>query len=133
MSSLHATLIRRAMAGRGGWLSNWRFDMKDDENGTSIGSQDIDRQADDAPGTGAKKPKKYAFFIGKDRFETTERYLTAAQIKAFAAGVEPGDKLQLEGKGDEEDRLLQDDELIDLEKDRGPLRFTIVPSASFGA
>lgn len=107
--------------------------MKDEENGASIGSQPVDGLADDAREAADKKPKKYPFFIGKDRFETSERFLTAAQIKAFAAGVEPGDKLQLEGKGDEEDRLLQDDEVVDLEKDRGPLRFTIVPSASFGA
>ena len=107
--------------------------MKDEGNDTEIGPQPIDRMGDEAREAGEKKPKKYAFFIGKDRFESSERYLTAAQIKAFAAGVEPGDKLQLEGKGDEEDRLLQDDEVVDLEKDRGPLRFTIVPSASFGA
>lgn len=94
---------------------------------------DHERTGADAAKGGDKQPKKYVFFIGNGRYETAERHLTAGQIKAFAAGVEPGDKLQLEGRGDDQDRLLQDEELIDLEKDRGPLRFTIVPSASFGA
>lgn len=82
---------------------------------------------------GEGKPETYVFFVDKQRFETDQRFLTAAQIKARVAGVEPGDKLSLEGNGDDPDRILQDDERVDLKKEKGPLRFTIVPSASFGA
>lgn len=101
--------------------------MKDDKDG---GGQQDGLAPDDR---GAEKTETYIFFVGKQRFETEQRFLTAGQIKARVAGTEPGDKLSLEGKGDEPDRLLQDEEEIDLKKERGPLRFTIVPSASFGA
>lgn len=81
---------------------------------------------------GKEKPKLFVFFVGKDRYETDQRTLTAAQIKARVPNAEPGDKLSLEGKGDEPDRLLGDDEVVDLGKDKGPVRLTLVPSASFG-
>ena len=84
-------------------------------------------------GNGNEKAKPFVFFVNKERFETDQSELTAGQIKAFASSVEPGDKLSIEGRGDEPDRLLSDDEIVKLEKDKGPLRFTIVPSASFGA
>ena len=77
-------------------------------------------------------PKKYVFFVNGQRFETDQSSLTAAQIKARVSGVEEGDVLSLEGKGDEPDQIFKDDDVIDLTKDHGPLRFTIVPSASFG-
>lgn len=82
---------------------------------------------------GKDKAKQFVFFVNKERFETDQAELTAGQIKARVAGVEPGDKLSIDGQGDEPDRMLSDDELVKLEKDKGPLRFTIVPSASFGA
>lgn len=82
---------------------------------------------------GKAKPKSYFFFVNGQKFETDQPVLSAADIKGRVSGVEPGDKLSLEGRGDEPDRILADDELVPLEKDHGPLRFTIVPSASFGA
>jgi hypothetical protein len=82
---------------------------------------------------GNAKPKTYLFFVNGQKFETDQPALTAAQIKRHVSGVEQGDKLSLEGRGDEPDRILADDELVPLAKDHGPLRFTIVPSASFGA
>jgi len=97
--------------------------MKDDDNASSQAAQ----------GAGNGKPTTYFFFVGKDRFDTDQRFMTAGQIKARVAGVEPGDKLSLEGKGDEADHIYSDEEEIDLQKDKGPLRFTLVPSASFGA
>ncbi|HEX8124727.1 MAG TPA: hypothetical protein VF548_04020 [Allosphingosinicella sp.] len=79
------------------------------------------------------KPEHYFYFVGKDRFESEKATLTAREILNLVPGVEPGDKLSLEGRGDEPDRLLQDDEVISLAKDHGPRRFVIVPSATFGA
>lgn len=78
------------------------------------------------------KPEVYVFFVDKQRYETDQPMLTAAQIKARVPNAEPGDKLSLEGKGDEPDRLLNDEDVVDLQKDRGPVRLTLVPSASFG-
>lgn len=79
-----------------------------------------------------KKKEEYHFFIGKDRYETNLAALTGAQIKARAANVEPGDGLSLEGQGNDPDRMIGDDELVSLEKQHGPRRFTIVPRANFG-
>lgn len=95
--------------------------------------EDHQRGVGDHGQGGGKPAKEYAFFVGDQRFTTTERYLTAAQIKAYVANVEPGDKLMLEGKGNDPDVMLNDDQQIDLEKNHGPLRFAIVPNASFGA
>ena len=81
---------------------------------------------------GKDKPANYVFFVNKDRFETDQSALKAGQIKARVSGVEAGDKLSLEGQGNDPDRILQDDDLIELDTGRGPLRFTVVPSASFG-
>lgn len=83
-------------------------------------------------GKGQKDPKKYIFFVNGEKYETDQSELTAAQIKARVPNVEPGDKLSLEGHGDEPDEILQDDQVVSLEKEKGPRRFTIVPSASFG-
>lgn len=82
---------------------------------------------------GGGKPKLYVFFVGKDRYETDQPALTVTQIKARVPNAEPGDKLSLEGKGDEPDRLLGDDEVVDLSKHKGPVRLILVPGASFGA
>ena len=79
------------------------------------------------------KDKSYTYFVDGTKYETDEPALTVAQIKARVPNAEAGDKLSLEGHGNEPDRLLSDDELINLAKDKGPLRFTLVPSASFGA
>lgn len=84
-------------------------------------------------GKAKEKPERYFYFVGKDRYETEKSKLAAHEILALVPGVEPGDKLSLEGHGDEPDRLLQEDEVISLVKDHGPLRFTIVPRANFGA
>lgn len=85
-------------------------------------------------GNGPNHPKGYPFFVGKDRYEAPRAVMKVSEIKAMISGLEAGDKLQLDGHGNDPDRLLADDEPINFEKDRsGPLRFTIVPGAGFGA
>lgn len=85
-------------------------------------------------GNGPNHPKTYPFFVGKDRYEAPRAVMKVSEIKAMISGLEAGDKLQLDGHGNDPDRLLNDDEPINFEKDRGgPLRFTIVPGAGFGA
>jgi hypothetical protein len=88
----------------------------------------------DNPGHGGGNPgaKVHIFFIGKEKFETELAVLTGAQIKARASNVEPGDGLSLEGQGHDPDRMIADDEPVQMDSGHGPLRFTIVPQANFG-
>jgi hypothetical protein len=79
-----------------------------------------------------KKPKTYTFFVGSQKYETMERALTGAQIKAYVPDVPPGTKLSLEGHGHETDRIIADDEKVSMDHGHGPRRFTLVPPANFG-
>ena len=58
-----------------------------------------------------KKPKTYKFFVGSEKYETTERELTGAQIKAYVPDVPSGTKLSLEGHGHDPDRIIADDDI----------------------
>jgi hypothetical protein len=82
-----------------------------------------------------KKPEKekYFYFVDGAKYESDVPEMTAADIKARLPNAEPGDKLSIDGHGDEPDRLLNDTDVVDLRKDKGPMRLTLVPSASFGA
>lgn len=79
------------------------------------------------------KPKTYSFFVGREKFETDQPVLTGLQIKAKVADWDPTHDLVLEGHGDDPDRVIRDDETVSLEKEHGPLRFSSVPKANFGA
>lgn len=79
-----------------------------------------------------KKPKTYTFFVGSQKYETAERVLTGAQIKAYVPDVPPGTKLSLQGHGHEPDRIIADDEKVLMDDGHGPRRFTLVPPANFG-
>lgn len=74
----------------------------------------------------------YVFFVGKERFETHRRELTGAEIKAMVPNWPAGYALELEGWGDEPDRIIGDHEIVKLHKDRA-LHFISVPPATFGA
>ena len=74
----------------------------------------------------------YVFFVGKERFETRRHELTAAEIKAMVPNWHPEDALELEGHGDEPNRIIRDEETVRLNKEH-PLHFVAVPPAVFGA
>jgi hypothetical protein len=74
----------------------------------------------------------YVFFVGKEKFETHHRHLTGAQIKAMVSNWHAGYALELEGHGDEPDRIIVDHEVVELHKHH-PLHFISVPPATFGA
>ena len=74
----------------------------------------------------------YVFFVGKERFETPRHELTGAEIKAMVPDWHPEDALELEGHGDEPNRIIRDDETVRLNKEH-PLHFIAVPPAVFGA
>jgi hypothetical protein len=89
-------------------------------------NQSKDEKKDD------KKPKKYFYFVNNEKYESELPALTGAQIKARIPNLEPNTGLSLEGHGNDPDEMIADDQLVSLEKDHGPLRFTLVPPATFG-
>lgn len=76
--------------------------------------------------------KKYEYFVNHDKYESDLPQLTGAQIKARIPDLEPGTGLSLEGQGHDPDRQIGDDEVVNLDTDHGPARFTLVPPATFG-
>jgi hypothetical protein len=78
------------------------------------------------------KPETYQYFVNHDRYETDQPVLTGAQIKARIPNLQPGTGLSLEGHGNDPDRLIGDDEQVRLDTSHEPLRFTLVPPATFG-
>jgi hypothetical protein len=79
-----------------------------------------------------KHAKKYIYFVNNDKYESDLPELTGAQIKARIPNFDPTLQLSLEGHGNDPDRIIGDNEVVSLEKDHGPLRFTLVPPANFG-
>jgi len=76
--------------------------------------------------------KNYHYFVNHDRYETDQPELTGGQIKARIPNFQPGTALSLEGHGNDPDRLIGDDEVVQLDTTHGPVRFTLVPPATFG-
>jgi hypothetical protein len=76
--------------------------------------------------------KPHIFFINQDKYESDLPSLTGAQIKARVPNLQPGTGLSLEGHGRDPDRLIADDEVVELDTGHGPARFTLVPPATFG-
>jgi hypothetical protein len=62
-----------------------------------------------------KKPKTYNIKIDRDHFKVTEESLTGAQLRALP-DPDLGDDvdLYLEGRGGEDDRLIADDETVQM-------------------
>jgi hypothetical protein len=81
---------------------------------------------------GDSKNEIYTFFVGGKKYETDQPALTGLQIKARVTDWDPAHDLVLEGHGNDPDRIIADDELVSLEKDEGPLRFSSAPKANFG-
>ncbi len=75
---------------------------------------------------------RYAFFVGKERFETDRHELTGSQIKAMVANWQADYALELEGERDEPDRIIGNHEVVKLDKHH-PLHFIAVPPATFGS
>jgi hypothetical protein len=80
----------------------------------------------------APKPKLYVFFVNGVRYESSEHSLTGLQIKARVANWDPTHDLVLEGRGHDPDRVIADDESVELDVEHGHLRFSSVPKANFG-
>ena len=80
-------------------------------------------------------PKTYFFFVGQEKYETDQESVTGAYVKSRVPNFPEGHGLQLDGQGNDPDRLIRDDEVVSLSLghgEGGPRRFTIVPPANFG-
>jgi len=76
--------------------------------------------------------KKFAYYVNDIKYESDLPELTGAQIKARVPDLQPGTQLSLEGHGHDPDQIIGDDEVVRLETEHGPARFTLVPPATFG-
>lgn len=75
---------------------------------------------------------QFHFFVGTQKFDTNDRYLTGAAIKQLA-GANPADGLLLEGHGNNPDTLIKDADKVDLSPENGGVkRFRLEPPANFG-
>ncbi len=77
--------------------------------------------------------EKFFFFVDNVKYESELPALTGAQIKAKVPNWDPSFGLSLEGHGDEPDQLIADNQVVNLDTDHGPRRFTRVPPANYGA
>lgn len=80
----------------------------------------------------AKHTTIYIFFVNGAKYETDRPALTGLQIKARVPDWDQSHDLVLEGAGHDPDRVIRDDELVQLEVNTGPRRFSSVPKANFG-
>ncbi len=80
----------------------------------------------------APKPKRFVFFVNGARYESSEHSLSGLQIKARVSNWDPTHDLVLEGHGHDPDRVIADDESVELEVEHGHRRFSSVPKANFG-
>lgn len=80
----------------------------------------------------AKHTTIYVFFVNGVKYETDRPALTGLQIKARVPDWDQSHDLVLEGTGDDPDRVIRDDELVELDIMTGPRRFSSVPKANFG-
>ena len=80
----------------------------------------------------AHDSRTYRLFVNGRPYETQIRTPSGAQIKALVGNWDPTSDLALEGEGSEPDRIIGDDETVDLDPASGTRRFSSVPKATFG-
>ncbi len=79
-----------------------------------------------------KEKKTFTFFVDNVKFETDQKTVTGAFIKAMVPGFDRSYQLFLENPGNDPDELINDDTTVELDKKHGPARFYSVPPATFG-
>jgi hypothetical protein len=101
----------------------------------ALGRREVNKEDDqmnEKEGAAGGHQETYFFFVGGKKYETDQPALTGLQIKARVTDWDPSHDLVLEGHGNDPDRIIADDELVSLDKDKGPLRFSSAPKANFG-
>lgn len=82
--------------------------------------------------------EKFFFFFSNTKIANESTQLTGVEIKALIKNSVPdfdeSHNLVLEGQGNEEDRIIGDDEIVSFEigAGQGPNRFFSQPPANFG-
>lgn len=99
--------------------------MAQDSNAGGAGKHDMTVQ---------ENAKKYFFFVNDEKFDTDEEVVTGAYIKSRIANLPPGSGLEMEGQGNDPNKLIGDGDSLSLKlgHGQGPLHFTTVPPANFG-
>jgi len=89
---------------------------------------------DQNAGDAGKHDKKYFFFVNDEKFETDEEVVTGAYIKSRIANLPAGSGLEMEGQGNDPNKVIGDGDSVSLKlgHGHGPRRFTTVPPANFG-
>ncbi len=75
--------------------------------------------------------KKFHYFVDGKKYETVESALTGAQIKAQIPDFNPAYQLVQEGRGSQNDKVITDNDSVDLNV-KPPCQFYTVPPATFG-
>jgi len=86
----------------------------------------------DQEGNREHKKEIFIYFVDNVKYETDQSALTGAQIKAKIPNFNNSYTLYEEGRGSEKDILITDDTSVDFTKEKAPLRFYLVPPATFG-
>jgi hypothetical protein len=75
--------------------------------------------------------KEYHYFVDGKEYKTEDSALTGAQIKARIPDFNPSYQLVLEGRGGQPDKVIGDNDSVDLNV-HPPCHFYTVPPATFG-
>ncbi|KUM27550.1 hypothetical protein AU467_16760 [Mesorhizobium loti] len=80
---------------------------------------------------------KYEFRYGDTKVDSDQEFMTGAQIKAaiktLVPAFDPSQDLVLEGRGNDADQVITDDQSVDLShKHGGPKQFFSRPPTNFG-
>ena len=75
--------------------------------------------------------KEYHYFVDGKKYTTKDSALTGAQIKAHIPDFNPAYQLVLESRGGQPDRVIGDNDSVDLNV-HPPCQFYTVPPATFG-
>jgi hypothetical protein len=75
---------------------------------------------------------KYFYLVDGTRYDSDDSSITGAIIRSRLPEAKRAYAIYLEGQGKDPDRLINDNDSITLEKDKGPKRFYTVPPATAG-
>jgi hypothetical protein len=75
--------------------------------------------------------KEYEYFVDGKLYKSMDAALTGAQIKARVPDFDPSYQLVLEGRGGQPDKVITDNDSVDLNV-HPPCAFYTVPPATFG-
>jgi Multiubiquitin len=80
---------------------------------------------------GERHKKEYEYLVDGKEYKTTDSALTGAQIKARIPDFNASYQLVLEGRGGQPDKVITDNDSVDLNV-HPPCHFYTVPPATFG-